>query len=902
MKRGILIVVAVVCACTGATHSNAPPVDNFALPATDFVLPSGLRILFQDSPGYGSVGVATVVDAGSRFDPPGKEGLAHLVEHLWFRLDYDGQSVRDRIRDLGASYNATTHMDTTQFWTIAPEDTLVELLKLEVYRVSGALDKVDAEALEAEKRIVAAERRLKSDAPINAIDALREQLLPEGHAYVRDTWGTDKTLEGITLQDVRAFGTALYSPARVTIVVSGDLELEHMRDLLVQVLTEPLMKGQYSLQNPPTRVTGDPPAPIADVTIPDPPTIEGAVASPLVYTGWVLPAAFHGDDEQMLFALSLLASRLKYQQWGRKRGEPPRVDDVDCWLEPGTEATLALCRIETLRGADPEEIIERAREAAGLVWSGSASGYESMQTGAARYKSAMVARILAQNETIRRAQLLARSLHFTGRADLIGTSMARVNELKPAAMRSWGGRYLNRKRMAAVIVTPGQAVWETPLSPLDIDQLLTPRKASHSDDRIDRDRIRETARVGKLYSMKQMKLDNGVTVVFVHRPDVPLVRVSWLRPGGWALEPHGVDNLLWTYDYAKSPYEIAAMASGRTYATAQSERIQAASASLSEALNIFVDRVKTERLDSLTAERKAAIESLALWDETQSADIDVKSVRALYEMLYPDHILGAGAYDKEELLAVTDSRLRELYELRDRPDATLVVIAGDFDEAQARDLVTHKLSSWQGEGKPMRLRKASMPDRRRVQRIISQQSGVSDLYIACRLESADIATRELLEWYLQAQLFRSLRESSALSYSIRVSTEDFGTSNAALHVWTQVDARVLEETAGHVLGAIESIASGEINTKDFDGALWGLARHARIRDLSLYSISQRIEEAHLHGEPIESVGAFGDQLAALTGEDLAKALGSCVGREVIVFTTPANAQIEDLEARLLEAK
>jgi zinc protease len=48
-------------------------------------LPSGMRVVVEKGSTRPLVAVVNVVDVGGTDDPPGKEGLAHLVEHLAFR-------------------------------------------------------------------------------------------------------------------------------------------------------------------------------------------------------------------------------------------------------------------------------------------------------------------------------------------------------------------------------------------------------------------------------------------------------------------------------------------------------------------------------------------------------------------------------------------------------------------------------------------------------------------------------------------------------------------------------------------------------------------------------------------------------------------------------------------------
>ena len=60
---------------------------DFGLTTHDFRFPSGLRVMFQHDPSQPVVAITAVTDHGASSDPAGREGIAHLVEHLWFRSE-----------------------------------------------------------------------------------------------------------------------------------------------------------------------------------------------------------------------------------------------------------------------------------------------------------------------------------------------------------------------------------------------------------------------------------------------------------------------------------------------------------------------------------------------------------------------------------------------------------------------------------------------------------------------------------------------------------------------------------------------------------------------------------------------------------------------------------------------
>ncbi|HET9155852.1 MAG TPA: insulinase family protein, partial [Myxococcaceae bacterium] len=81
-------------------------------------LPSGTRFVLEQDRSRPLAMVAAVVDVGAADDPPGQEGLAHLVEHLAFRARTDGKHPHTELLELlgaGAWNGFTTH-DVTVYY------------------------------------------------------------------------------------------------------------------------------------------------------------------------------------------------------------------------------------------------------------------------------------------------------------------------------------------------------------------------------------------------------------------------------------------------------------------------------------------------------------------------------------------------------------------------------------------------------------------------------------------------------------------------------------------------------------------------------------------------------------------------------------------------------------------
>src|SRR5436305_354067 len=190
------------------------------------VMPSGLRVGVEPGSARGMVAVVAVVGSGSSADPPGREGLAHLVEHLVFHGH--GRRERpesERLVRLGAAYNADTSLDATRFYEAAPAAALPALLEITAERLSRPLAGVDEADLERERAIVENELNQRNETGVygRVIAWMQHALFPPGHPYARPIGGSPTTLRTLTLTDARTSAAAHYRPENATLLISGEI-------------------------------------------------------------------------------------------------------------------------------------------------------------------------------------------------------------------------------------------------------------------------------------------------------------------------------------------------------------------------------------------------------------------------------------------------------------------------------------------------------------------------------------------------------------------------------------------------------------------------------------------------------------------------------------------------------
>ena len=188
-----------------------------------WTLPNKLTVAVLPDDRVNLVSVEVRYTVGLADDPPGKEGLAHLVEHLMFeRKSQDGHlTLWDRLSLASLAHNAATSEDHTHYYAIGLANQLDELLAIDLERMASGCRGIDQATLDHERAVVideALQRHYDEHAQ------LRGALFGAGHPYGRFAGSHD--IARITLDDVCHFIDAHYAPDRAILVLSGRIPRE----------------------------------------------------------------------------------------------------------------------------------------------------------------------------------------------------------------------------------------------------------------------------------------------------------------------------------------------------------------------------------------------------------------------------------------------------------------------------------------------------------------------------------------------------------------------------------------------------------------------------------------------------------------------------------------------------
>jgi predicted Zn-dependent peptidase len=206
------------------------------MPAFEFSderLDNGLRLILSEDHTAPVVAVNLWYNVGSRHEPEGRTGFAHLFEHLMFegsRHVKKGEHFA-LVEKAGGTLNATTWCDRTNYYDTAPSNHLDLLLWLEADRMGGLLDGLSQHTLDNQRDVVKNERRQRYDnEPYGTWgERMHWKVFPKGHPYHHPTIGSMEDLDAASLDDVRAFFTRYYAPNNAVLTIVGDFESDAAR-------------------------------------------------------------------------------------------------------------------------------------------------------------------------------------------------------------------------------------------------------------------------------------------------------------------------------------------------------------------------------------------------------------------------------------------------------------------------------------------------------------------------------------------------------------------------------------------------------------------------------------------------------------------------------------------------
>jgi len=661
------------------------------IPYQEFKLANGLTVLVHEDRKAPIVNVTVWYNVGSKDEPKGKTGFAHLFEHLMFNGSENAPNdYFQYLAEMGATdYNGTTWFDRTNYFQTVPRPALDRALWLESDRMGYLLGAVTQQKLDNQRGVVQNEKREGDNEPGGLVfyDVLGT-LFPDGHPYQHEAIGSMADLDSASMTDVKAWFTENYGPNNATLVLAGDISAAEARPL-VEKYFGAIARGPV---NDPAK------ADVPTLAAPVRKTFKDQVAATSITRYWAVEGITGADR----IALDVGASILGGLASSRLDKELVREEQLAVSVSAGNSAfhRIGILQVEATAkdGVDLAVLEKRLDEVVNRMITEGPTEDEVR-----RAVTSTLARTIRGLEQVGgfsgKAQTLAEGDVLADDPAFYAREFDALATLTPAQVKAAMGRWMTRPAMTVVLEPgPRDAAYEEAAS--------TKTEGNVSE----RDRAAETitvsvarpappiASVAKLDfpDVQRATLANGMKLTYAQRNAVPATYVTMSFNAGGAADPvnlHGLQSLtmglfsegtasLSSQEIAEARERLGVTISAGGSADRSSFTLSALSSNLAPSLDLFrqvirepafnqadIDRVKAQTLTGIRAQMRSpqGIAGRAIGTELFGPAAPYGGVATIESV---------SAISRDDLLAFKDSWIRpdngEVFVISDRPMGEIV--------------------------------------------------------------------------------------------------------------------------------------------------------------------------------------------------------------------------------------
>jgi zinc protease len=699
--------------------SVAPAPLAFAQPAASVVPPivykqrtlaNGLQVYTSLDRTTPNVTVQVWYGVGSKNDPRGRSGFAHLFEHMMFKAtkDLPPESFDRLTEDVGGFNNASTYDDFTNYYEVVPANHLQRLIWAEAERMGSLV--VDDANFKSERDVVKEELRQRVLAqPYGRLFTL---YVPEAtykvHPYHRPGIGSISDLDAATIDDVRAFHQEYYRPDNAALIVVGNFDEAQLNAWIDRYLA-PLKPPKAPIR----RVAATEPARTG------PGVFDGYgpnVPLPALAITWLAPRAADPDAPALKVLDAILSggksSRLYDSLVYEKQVATEIFSNADLPQQPGNfmvgavmasghnlqqgEAAL-LAEVERLRAAPPSD------------------------AELAEAKNELVAGKLRERETIDgRGFALGYALRIQGDASKANTELADLQAVTAADVQRVAQKYLSPDRRMTIRYRPeserpkAQPPATEPAPPKTVAKYTGPAFSLAPPDQRQAPPPIGPAVQPVLPTPAERTLANGLRVIVARSSDLPLVTAdltvktgAWADPAGLAGAAGMTAGMLTEGTRTRSAQEIARQieALGADLDTGSS--LEASSVTLNvmpdkleAALPIMADVTRNPAFkpEELERQRQLALDSLQVAYQEPGQIAGYAAGPVVFAGTPFGHV---AAGTPESIAKLKPADLVAIHRAWFRPDNAVLVLTGDITADQGFALAERTFGDWARPATPL---------------------------------------------------------------------------------------------------------------------------------------------------------------------------------------------------------
>lgn len=244
MKKFIIIAAIVICGNTV-----------WAASAQMFKLDNGQTVVIQEVRNNPIVTIDTWIKTGSIDEDDSNNGVAHFLEHLFFKGTKNHESGEfDQILETkGAITNAATSKDFTHYYVTIPSKDFDLAMELHGDMMLHPL--IPRNEMEKERKVVLEEINKDLVSPTRILQENLNSMMYTTHPYKRKVIGRSDVIETITRDQVLNFYNAHYSPSNMITIVVGDVDTNHALERIKEVFNAEYKKQTKTIYQKESQLT-----------------------------------------------------------------------------------------------------------------------------------------------------------------------------------------------------------------------------------------------------------------------------------------------------------------------------------------------------------------------------------------------------------------------------------------------------------------------------------------------------------------------------------------------------------------------------------------------------------------------------------------------------------------------
>ncbi len=791
--RWLLLVLALAVVSTASADAGiSTQVD---ISYEQFTLDNGLTVLVHSDHSTPTVFVGMWYAVGSKDEPSGKTGFAHLFEHLMFQgTENRSGEYFSPFRDAGATgMNGTTSEDRTNYFATVPSGALDMALWMESDRMIHLLGAVDQAVLDEQRGVVQNEKRQGETRPYAKMsERIREGLYPVGHPYRHPIIGSMDDLDAATVEDVHDWFKTYYGASNVVLVLAGDVTAADAREKV----------ERYFGAAPAGEPLAHPKKWVPELEENREEVMYDRVGQTRITRVWALPGLNDRDTTLMYLVNDSLAANKNSPLHSKLVDELKLATRIYGGAYGRVMSGEYSLTIDLREGVDPDEVIRVVDETiAGYLETG--PDRQIVENAKLKVNMYMLGSLETSSSI---GRMLAEGFLYSDDPLFINKELEWLNAATTGELREVARRWLTRGYyQLTVLPFPDYEV-----AVADVDRSAIPAVSAKSDIAFP--------------EIETRTLDNGIEIVVARRGSIPLVDVSVQIDTGAMAAPAdapGIATFVFSLldkgtrrynanELAAARDKIAMGGSFRDGLEQSSLGYRILQSNLRPSLELAAEMLRNptfpdEELEKLKAQMAAYL-----------ANLEVAPARAA-SSLFDRAVFGAdtpmGAVWTPELLEQVDrDKLRAFHRAEVAPDNITIFMIGDIAIDEAVAGVAAAFGDWSADSASARKAVGAARDPEARVILVDYPGAESSTVIAGQAVPPYDAERwtellimnTILGGNFESRLNMNLREDKAWSYGYRsrIATNTSGdmTFMASGQVQTDKTAAAMQEIRSEIAG------------------------------------------------------------------------------------------------------